>query len=78
VPVARPRKPRPAELVRRLERFAADYQRKAARLDAEREKLKAQRDDQIRAAAKDLPGEEIARIFGLSQQYVNRLVHRKV
>jgi hypothetical protein len=60
--VARPRKPRPAELVRPLERFAADYERKLSRLDAERDKLKAQRNNQMRSAARHgLPEQEIAR-----------------
>ena len=50
--MARPRKPRPAELVHRLERFAAEYERKLSRLDAERDKLKAQRDNQMPSAAR--------------------------
>ena len=73
----RPPKERDAALVRRLERLAADYERKVSRLDSERHKLKASRDERIRGAASDgLPEVEIARIFGLSQQYVNRLLHR--
>ena len=39
-------------MVHRLERFAAEYERKLSRLDAERDKLKAQRDNQMPSAAK--------------------------
>jgi hypothetical protein len=71
-------KPRPAPLVRQLERFAADYERELSRLDTERDKLRARRDHEIRAAAKELHEEEIARILGLSPQLVHGLARRKV
>jgi hypothetical protein len=71
-------KPRPAPLVRQLERFAADYERELSRLETERDKLRARRDHEIRAAAKELHEEEIARILGLSPQLVHGLARRKV
>ena len=72
-------KERDAALVRRLERFAADYERRIARFEAERDGLRSGRDEQIKLAADaGLPEIDIASIFGFSQQYVNRLLHRKV
>ena len=77
--IGRPPKQRDAALVRRLERFAADYGRRMARVEAERDGLRTRRDEQINLAADaGLPEIEIAAIFGLSQQYVNRLLHPKV
>jgi hypothetical protein len=71
-------KPRPAPLVRQLERFAVDYERELSRLDTERDNLRARRDYEIRAAAKELHEEEIARILGLDPRLVHGLARRKM
>ena len=71
-------KPPPGALARQLEQFAVDYERELSRLETERDKLTARRDYEIRAAARELHEEEIARILGLSPQLVHGLARRKV
>jgi DNA-directed RNA polymerase specialized sigma subunit len=62
---------------RRLETFARDYARRDAALQREREKLRRERDEALRAAYRDgLPLQDVAAIMGLSHQYVSRIVRR--
>ena len=60
---------------RRLEDFAADYRPQVEQTEAELDRLRAQRDDQIRAASRDgLPMIEIAEILGVSRQTVSHVL----
>ncbi len=60
---------------RRLEDFAADYRPQVEQMEAELDRLRAQRDDQIRAAYRDgLPMVEIAEILGVARQTVSHVL----
>ena len=60
---------------RRLEDFAADYRPQVEQTEAELDRLRAQRDDQIRAAYDDgLPMIEIAEILGVSRQTISHVL----
>jgi DNA-directed RNA polymerase specialized sigma subunit len=58
-----------------LEAFAQDYERRDVALAKQQEALRAERDDEIRAAYKgDLPMEDIAEVLGLSYQRVSQII----
>ena len=60
---------------RRLEKFARSYRPRAERVEAELDRLRAERDEQIRAAYRDgLPMIEIAEILGVSRQTVSHVL----
>jgi DNA-directed RNA polymerase specialized sigma24 family protein len=60
---------------RRLEVFARTYRPQVEQVEAELDRLRAERDEQIRAAHRDgLPMIEIAEILGVSRQTVSHVL----
>ena len=58
-----------------LEAFAADYRRRDAALDKQKEELRDERDEAIRAAHKDdLPMMDIAAVLDMSFSRVQQIV----
>jgi hypothetical protein len=58
-----------------LERFAADYKRRAAALEREQDRLREERDDAImRACERGVPQTTIADTLAISQQLVSKVI----
>jgi hypothetical protein len=72
--IARPKRQAPKAKAK-LEVFAEDYKQREAKLDKQRDELRAERDAAIRAAYKDdLPMEDIAEVLDMSHQRVSQIV----
>jgi DNA-directed RNA polymerase specialized sigma24 family protein len=60
---------------RRLEKFGAGFRPKLEKAEAELDRLREQRDEQIRLAYRDgLPMIEIAEVLGVSRQTISRVI----
>lgn len=60
---------------RRLEKFAAGFRPRVQKAEAQLDRLREQRDEQIRLAYRDgLPMIEIAEVLGVSRQTVSRVI----